>query len=74
MASIVKSVNGAIFSRQFYQYNGDNACIEFISDDGSGLECDDLTNVTSRNIIEYVRTTTAPVGLALEESHYYLVL
>lgn len=67
-SKLVKS-NGEVIHREFMRYNGDAVLIEQISDDGSGITPEDLTDVAIRKIVRFTPRTQQPCwGLpAVEE-------
>lgn len=49
--------------RKFYEYDKNNAMTTVIYDNGSGIQKNDLTNVTERHLVRYSPRKTIPVGL-----------
>lgn len=60
--------------RNFYDYDVNGMVIREITDNGSGEGREDLTDVTERQIKEYIRYTTFPVSGVREAIHKYLDL
>lgn len=62
---------GKICAREFYEYEDNNAVAAYISDNGSGTDRDDFTDVTERHITRYQNRKEMPVGLpeCIEEKY-----
>lgn len=58
--------------REFYEYDENNALTTYISDNGTGSDCNDLSNVTERHITRHSPRKTIPVGLPEQTEELFI--